>query len=214
MDTKAIGKILGPRFDAVSEDGARALKELGLPLDAAILDVGVGNGNFAIYLASQGYRVLTGEPGTDKSHYAGKDWALNAKKVGVLDNIRFEAFDASKLPFESEAFDAVFFFGVLHHIEEKVRSEVFREALRVSKANGVVVFFEPRKEMLERLWVDDPGHPLAANPSNYLPGQRTREHRIEGSSMDIFIYKKAATPPSRETDATLTNYQRHRMLVR
>jgi hypothetical protein len=28
MDTKAIGEILGPRFDAVSEDGARALKEL------------------------------------------------------------------------------------------------------------------------------------------------------------------------------------------
>src|ERR1700690_3564997 len=110
MDTKAIGKILGPRFGAVSRDGARALKELGLPADAAILDVGTGNGYFAIYLASEGYQVLTGEPATDKSHYAGRDWALNAKKVGVLDNIRFQAFDASKLPFESEAFDAVFFF--------------------------------------------------------------------------------------------------------
>ncbi len=166
MDTKAIGKILGPRFGAVSRDGARALKELGLPADAGILDVGTGNGNFAIYLASQGYQVLTGEPSTDKSHYAGKDWALNATKVGVLDKIRFEALDASKLPFESEAFDAVFFFGVLHHIDESVRSQVFREALRVSKDNGVVVFFEPRKEMLERIWGDDPGHPLAANPSD------------------------------------------------
>jgi hypothetical protein len=65
MDTKAIGKILNPRFDAVSGDGARALKELGLPADAAILDVGTGNGYFAIYLASQGYRVLTGEPSTE-----------------------------------------------------------------------------------------------------------------------------------------------------
>ena len=62
MDAKAIGKILGPRFDAVSEGGARPLKELELPADAAILDVGTGNGNFAIYLASQGYQVLTGEP--------------------------------------------------------------------------------------------------------------------------------------------------------
>lgn len=192
MDTKAIGKILGPRFDAVSGDGARALKELGLPADAAILDVGTGKGNFAIYLPSQGFRVVTGEPSTDKSQYAGRDWALNAKKVGVLDNIRFEAFDASKLPFESEAFDAVFFFGVLHHIDENVRSEVFREALRVSKEDGVVVFFEPRKEMLEKLWVDDPDHPLAVNPSNYLLEQSIREHRIEGSLMDIFIYKKAA----------------------
>ena len=199
MDIEAIGNILGPRFEAVSADGARALKELGLPRDAAILDVGTGNGNFAIYLASQGYQVLTGEPSADKSHYAGKDWALNAKKVGVLDNIRFEAFDASKLPFESKVFDAVFFFGVLHHIDEDVRSEVFGEALRVLKENGVVVFFEPRKEMLERIWVDDPGHPLAANPSNYLPGEGTREHRIAGSLMDIFMYRKVATGLLRAT---------------
>src|SRR6476661_5379352 len=108
MNTYAIGEILGSRFEAVSADGARALNELGLPADAKILDVGTGKGYFAIYLASQGYQVLTGEPGTDKSHYAGKDWAINAKKVGVLDNIRFEAFDAGKLPFESEAFDSVF----------------------------------------------------------------------------------------------------------
>ena len=196
MDTKAIGKILGPKFDAVSGDGQRALQELGLPPDAAILDVGTGNGNFAIYLASQGFQVLTGEPSTDRSHYAGKDWALNAKRAGVLDKIRFQAFDASKLPFESEAFDAVFFFGVLHHVSEHLRGDVFREALRVSKQDGVVVFFEPRKEMLERLWVDDPGHPLAANPSNYLSDQSIHEHRIEGSFMDIFIYRKTVATNS------------------
>jgi SAM-dependent methyltransferase len=129
MDTKAIGKILGPKFDAVSGDGQRALQELGLPPDAAILDVGTGNGNFAIYLASQGFQVLTGEPSTDRSHYAGRDWALNAKRAGVLDKIRFQAFDASELPFESEVFDADFFFGVLHHVSERLRGDVFREAL-------------------------------------------------------------------------------------
>jgi len=193
MDTKAIGKILGPKFDAISGDGERALQELGLPSDAAVLDVGTGNGNFAIYLASQGFQVLTGEPSTDRSHYAGRDWALNAKKAGVLDKIRFQAFDASKLPFESEAFDAVFFCGVLHHVSEHLRGDVFREALRVSKRNGVVVFFEPRREMLERMRVDDPGHPLPANPSDYLPDPSIGEHRIEGSFMDIFIYKNAMT---------------------
>jgi SAM-dependent methyltransferase len=197
VDTKAIGKILGPRFDAVSADGARALKELGLPADAAILDVGTGSGNFAIYLASEGCQVLTGEPSTDQSHYAGRAWASNAEKAGVRDHIRFEAFDASRLPFESEAFDAVFFFGVLHHIDEEVRSKVFREALRVSKETGVVVFFEPRKEMLDQIRVDDPGHPPAVNPSTYLPHQEIQEHRIEGSFMDIFIYRKAATGVAR-----------------
>jgi SAM-dependent methyltransferase len=190
MNTKAIGGILGESFDRVASDGALAVKELGLPAGAAVLDVGTGKGNFAIYLASQGYRVVTGEPGADQSGYAGKDWALNANKAGVLDRIRFEAFDASRLPFEAETFDAVFFFGVLHHIDEGVRSEAFREALRVSKESGMVVFFEPRPEMLERLWVDDPGHPLAANPSHYLPDATIDLHPIEGSWMDIFIYRK------------------------
>lgn len=192
MDTKAISEVLGERFDVAAGDGARALKELGLPADAAILDVGTGSGNFAIYLASQGYQVITGEPSSDTSQYAGRDWALNAKKAGVLDRIRFEAFDAINLPFEAEGFDAVFFFGVLHHIDESARREVFREALRVSKKKGAVVFFEPRKEMLQRVRVDDPSHPPAANPSNYLPDQKISEQRIEGALMDIFIYRQDA----------------------
>ena len=192
MDSKELSTILGPMFDAISGDGAIVLKELGLPGDAAILDVGTGKGNFAIFLASQGYQVLTGEPVTDTSHYAGQDWALNATRTGVRDKIRFEAFDASSMPFKSSTFDAVFFFGVLHHIDEKVRGDVFREALRVAKKTGAVVFFEPRKETLEKIWIDDPGHPLAVNPSNYLADPGIREQRIEGSMMDIFIYRNAA----------------------
>lgn len=192
MDTKTIGNILGPKFEAVSADGLRALNELALPLDATILDVGTGNGKFAIYLASQGYDVLTGEPSTDRSHYAGQDWAQNARQVGVLDKIRFESFDASQMPFAPETFDAVFFFGVLHHVDEHLRGEAFREALRVAKQNGAVVFFEPRTEMLQRIRVDDPSHPLAVNPTDYLPDPAILETRIEGSLMDIFIYKKAS----------------------
>jgi protein-L-isoaspartate O-methyltransferase len=78
MDTKAIAEVLGQRFDAVAADGARAIRELALPAGAAILDVGTGSGYFAIYLASQGYEVITGEPESDKSQYAGRDWASNA----------------------------------------------------------------------------------------------------------------------------------------
>jgi SAM-dependent methyltransferase len=188
-DQQAID-VLGPRFEVVSMDGALALRELALPADAAILDVGTGSGNFAIHLALQGYRVLTGEPSTDTSRYAGQDWAANAEKVGVRDRIRFQAFDASNMPFASEAFDAVFFFGVLHHVDEAARAAVVREALRVCKTEGAVVFFEPRKVMLERLWVDDPDHPAAANPSDYLADRSVRQRRIEGAFMDIFIFDK------------------------
>lgn len=191
-DPGAIAQVLGTRFEIVAGDGALALRELRLPEGAAVLDVGTGAGNFAIYLALQGHRVTTGEPGADTSRYARQDWAANAEKVGVRDRIRFQAFDAGKMPFAPGTFDAVFFFGVLHHIEPAVRPDVLREALRVAKAGGAVVFFEPRPHMLERLWVDDPNHPPAANPRDYLPGGAVRESRIEGAYMDVYIYRNDA----------------------
>ena len=182
---------LAESLAAVGEDGTVALRELGLPADAAVLDVGTGNGKFAIWLATQGFEVLTGEPETDTSHYAGKDWAANADEAGVRDRIRFEHFDASDMPFDTGTFDAVFFFGVLHHVDESVRGDVFREALRVTKEGGAVVFFEPRKELLEKMWEHDPGHPHAANPADYLPDDSVHETRIEGSRMDVFVYRAA-----------------------
>ena len=185
-------EIFGDMYGAIASDGDMALEALGLPKDAAILDVGTGEGKFAIYLAAQGYRVLTGEPSTDSSHYAGKDWALNAEKAGVRDRIRFQAFDASDMPFDPESFDAVFFFGVLHHVEERLRSAVLQEALRVAKASGAVVFFEPNRQTLETIWTEDPGHPLAANPADYLADRSVRERRFEGAMMDIVLYRKAA----------------------
>lgn len=197
MDTQAIGKILGEKFDGVAGDGALALAALQLPSDAAILDVGTGKGYFAIFLAAQSYEVLTGEPSTDRSHYAGQGWALNAEKAGVRDRIRFEHFDAGQMPFASEAFDAVFFYGVLHHVAEELRAGVLREAFRVAKQEGAVVFFEPRAELLQRLWTDDPGHPHAAVPSRYLPGPGIREQRIEGALMDIFIFRKESEREAR-----------------
>jgi ubiquinone/menaquinone biosynthesis C-methylase UbiE len=192
MTDDETAEILGPMFPLIANDGALALKELNLPPGAAVLDVGTGAGKFAIFLALQGHEVLTGEPETDTSHYAGKDWADNAQKAGVRDKIRFQAFDASQMPFANEAFDAVFFFGVLHHVEEGARPDVLSEALRVAGSKGTVVFFEPRAETLERIWVNDPGHPLAADPSEYLTDEAVRRQKIEGRMMDIHIYRNAA----------------------
>ena len=191
MQIENAADIVGPMFGAVAKDSALALEQLHLRKDAAILDVGTGKGQFAIYLASQGFHVLTGEPDTDVSRYARQGWAQKAEKMGVLDRISFQPFEASELPFALDMFDAVFFFGVLHHIDESVRQTVFREALRVAKQNGAVVFFEPRQQTLEKIWADDPNHPVAAIPSNYAAGQKLHEQRIEGSMMDIFIYRNS-----------------------
>lgn len=190
MTNTTMTNILGPRFATVSIDAARALEQLALPSDAAILDVGTGSGNFAIYLALEGFDVLTGEPDTDQSIYARRDWAASAERAGVRDRIRFQSFDASSLPFAPASFDAVFFFGVLHHIPEQQRPAVLAEALRVAKPGGAVVFLEPRRAMLDQIWVEDPHHPLAADPSLYLSDAAVTERRIEGDYMDIIIYAK------------------------
>lgn len=188
---KAI-EVMGPMFKAISEDASAALRELELNSDSDILDVGTGEAQFAICLALQGYDVLTGEPATDTSQYAGRDWIDKAQTLGVANRIRFQAFDASDIPFPENAFDAIFFFGALHHIDEALRDNVFREALRVMRPHGAVVFFEPKSETLEMVWKSDPDHPCAAKPMDYAAGRNVTESKITGSLMDIYIFQNVA----------------------
>ena len=185
-------------FQAISDDAASTLRSLNLTPRAKVLDVGTGQGLFAICLAKHGFDVLTGEPATDESRYARREWEQNAKRVGVLDSIRFQAFDATDMPFPDKLFEAVFFFGVLHHIDEEQRESAFREALRVAGASGAVVFFEPKAETLEKVWKSDPGHPRAANPSDYASGLDVAETKTTGSLMEIYTYRKALGDESKQ----------------
>ena len=84
------------------------------------------------------HMMVTGEPVDDRSMYAGRAWAENARKAGVRERISFEPFDAGAMPFESEAFDAVFLFGMLHHAPEERRPAVMREALVTSALESAV----------------------------------------------------------------------------
>jgi len=192
MITEQASDVMGPMFGVISEDVSAALRSIDLETDADILDVGTGEAHCAISLALRGFDVLTGEPATDTSQYAGKDWMVKAEQLGVADRIEFQAFDASDIPSAENTFDAVFFFGVLHHVDEGLREAVFREALRVVKPQGAVVFFEPKSETLEMVWKSDPDHPRAANPEEYAGDLDVSRSKMTGALMDIYIFKHAA----------------------
>ncbi|WP_297443859.1 class I SAM-dependent methyltransferase [Acidocella sp.] len=191
MDMALATQHLGPQFGLIAADIDTALAELRLPPGAEVLDVGTGEGKSAITLALHGFRVLTGEPATDTTHYANKDWQSGAAAMGAAPLITFQPFNAAHMPFASGRFAAVVFFGVLHHIAQSERAAVFAEALRVTAPGGAVVFFEPHAETLAKIRVTDPTHPEAANPAEYQGSLRVSETRLAGQRMNMFIYRAA-----------------------
>lgn len=96
----------------------------------ALLDVGCGRGQ-----SRQVYRDSC-------SRYVGVDVSreslLRAKSLYPDDE--WVPADAMRLPFESEAFDAVAFSSVLHHIPD--RPAALREAFRVLRPGGLVFAYD------------------------------------------------------------------------
>ncbi len=127
MEIDQAGKILGETFGFIIEDANKVIQYLNLPKNAEILDVGTGMGFFAIALTMNGHHVLTGEPESDDSVYAKQDWLSNAQKVGVDHLIKFKPFGAHNMLFKDNSFDSIFFFGVLYHVDEELRTKVMED---------------------------------------------------------------------------------------
>lgn len=187
---------LDSNFERVAKNFEKAFRAVKLKKNAEVLDVGTGRGYSAIFLATQGYKVTTGEPTEDTSDYSKKNWKENARKMEVEDKIQFQAFSADKMPFEDNRFDGIFFFGVLHHIKENVRNKVAAETARVIKEGGIIAFFEPNAEMLENVRKEHPDHPVAANPDLCFQNlDHLSKRYLPGDMMDIYIYQKTQPHP-------------------
>ena len=188
LEIEQAKKILGIEFSFFFDILNPVIHDLKFNKDAKILDVGTGKGRMAITLALNNYKVITGEPESDNSEYAKQDWLEDAKKVLVDHLIDYSPFNAERMTFKDESFDAVFILGALHHINDK--ASAFNECFRILKPNGVITIFEPTLKGLKRVRKEFPTHPDAVDPRDYAKQFPLSAEIKENFMFNAFIFKK------------------------
>ena len=188
MDIKEVKKKLGGQFSFMFDFINSIVRDLKLNKDAKILDVGTGQGRMAIILALNDYNIITGEPEGDDPDYAQQDWLASAKKVNVDHLISFKYFEAEKLPFEDDFFDAIFSMGSLHHIGDKAAA--FSEFSRVLKTNGMICIFEPSPQVIKVIRKEHPTHSDAEDPRDYTHTLPFSVAIKESPTFNAFIFTK------------------------
>lgn len=113
------------------------LAERGVPSEQSGLDLGCGQGWYAIEMAQQGFSMS----GTDASRGQLNEARSNAERHGVMLDLRHN--EPGSLPFPDLAFDFVYTINVIHHVlEDEHRKTLFRDIMRVLRPGGVVFLHE------------------------------------------------------------------------
>lgn len=99
--------------------------------DSRILDVATGTGKQAFAFGRKGYEVT----GIDLS----EGMLKIARRKNKHPNVRFQAADATKLPFEDRSFDVSCVSFALHDMPLSIREKVLKEMVRVTSPAGTVV---------------------------------------------------------------------------
>jgi len=189
MNISEVKELLGFEFGFIFDNINPILQELEIDKNAKILDVGTGEGRMAITLALSDYKVLTGELESDESEYAKRNWFESAKKAEVDHLITYTPFNAEKMPFEDNSFDAIFISGTLHHIGD--RQATFNESVRVVKKNGIVCIFEPNNQAIVTIRSKKfPDHPDAVDPKDYNIVLKLPVEIKKTSFYDAYIFQK------------------------
>ncbi len=112
----------------------------------AVLDAGCAHGRLIPYLKKLG---------VSKEHYKGIDISeeLIREARKTYPEYSFQVGNVLNLPYENDSFDVVLSSAVLHHIPTwALRSHMIREALRVTKTGGVVIFLVWNAFHFKHLW--------------------------------------------------------------
>lgn len=108
--------------------------------NAFVLDIGCGTGNFLVELANLPAHLV----GLDISAGMLKEAEVKTSKAGLVRG------DAVFMPFEDEAFDAVYCIWALHHISDKRR--FMSEVYRILKNKGRFIIQSCSHKQLETFW--------------------------------------------------------------
>lgn len=136
------GTGLGELTERIERD--LVLDLAGPLLGRRLLDVGCGDGTYAIAAAGAGAQVTA----VDRSDRMLEAARVRAGKAGA--DIRFERADASRLPFDDGSFDVVLAVTVLFFIEDAAR--VVEEAARVLGAGGRLVLADLNRFSIWAAW--------------------------------------------------------------
>ncbi len=77
--------------------------------------------------------------------------ALSKKNINN-ERVNFEIADATKLNYHSNSFDAVFDYGVIHHIPSPEWKKCLNEIHRVLKPKGLVFLYDLPEEAFDTIW--------------------------------------------------------------
>ena len=130
------GEDLGQTSWVTTEESKEIPRLLDLRLDSSVLELGCGSGGYALHLAEKvGCRLL----GLDINASGVRNANQLALARGLSSQVRFEQCDVSNnLPFDNNAFDAVFSNDVLCHIPG--RPKLLGEMFRILKPGGRMLF--------------------------------------------------------------------------
>jgi ubiquinone/menaquinone biosynthesis C-methylase UbiE len=124
---------VGGHFDAVGKLERALLLQLGLKPEHQLIDVGCGSGRLASQLASMpGLRYLGTDVVPDMLDYA--------RQTCKRDDWQFIPASGFRIPAADQSADFVCFFSVLTHLRHEDSYRYLRDAKRVLKPGGAIVF--------------------------------------------------------------------------